>query len=943
MAGVLRLAAVVATVAFVGVFTVSAHGDPVPPIHVAIGPMGQGAPLGGEFDLADDGGFVSDWQIAYADCAKLVNYPDAQAPAGDELQGDAATTVPSSTNGGIANGGLTYVFNVRSGLGFSPPSTEQVTPASFVVAIERFEKLEQQNFVGILDAIQGAAAYRAGTASSISGLSVSGSQLTITLTAPDPLLPAKLAMPMFCAVPAGTSLTQISPSPLPSAGPYYVDPASVTRDGSTNELTGFHLLRNPNYGGSRPAVLPELDFSVQTHANSGTFVSDAIAGAEASPPTTDWVAAGLSAAQKGTLAPNYGPGSPPAAQGQQQYFEGPSAGTQYLVPNTTRPGLNDIRVRQALNYAVDRNTAAGFLFTDPNDQLTAPAFPGFVDYPLYPFSSDYATAQGLMQQAGYGPGNHLSLKIVVPPAGARFQIANDLVTRLANIYVDLTVVTMGAGQANAFVSNAANLPNWDLFATGWTPDFLDGSDVIGPLLDGSQIDGSGNLAPGSVDLGRFHDSAFDPDFNYAYNLDPGSGRDTAWVNLDRDLMATDAPLIPLSDFRNADFFSTRVGCQVYNPVYGIDIGRLCERSSVAAGGTVSTGSDTSSSDPVQTAVTSPAGGSVAVTTGSTATDVSGYDMLGDQVSIEAPASDAAHPLTLVFELDASVLAANGVTAGDVTVFRNAVPIADCTATDGTATPDPCISSRATQADGDAVLTVLTSHASQWNFGRRDTTPPTLASASLSANPVPAGSTVKLSVAASSDATAAEFFVDGQDNGAGLNLPLDGAAGTFVSGAFGSNLSVGTHTLGVRVGDEAQNWSAVRSVQLVVGAPRPFLVGLQSLTVGGGSIVHGSIAGNGSVGISGKSRIDGTVTVPAQGNLSVTGGSTVGGTVIGTTTAPSGCAGALNVGSGKTLTFSGTACLATVILSGKSTLKLAPGAVLYANSVSISGTSVVTHS
>jgi hypothetical protein len=36
----------------------------------------------------------------------------------------------------------------------------------------------------------------------------------------------------------------------------------------------------------------------------------------------------------------------------------------------------------------------------------------------------------------------------------------------------------------------------------------------------------------------------------------------------------------------------------------------------------------------------------------------------------------------------------------------------------------------------------------------------------------------------------------------------------------------------------------------------------------------------------RSRIDGTVTVPAQNKLSVTGGSTVGGTVIGTTTAPS---------------------------------------------------------
>jgi peptide/nickel transport system substrate-binding protein len=938
----LRLAVVAAIVAAVGVFTVPAHGDPTPPVRVAIGPMGQGAPLGGEFDLADDGGFLSDWLIAYADCAKLVNYPDAPAPAGDELQGDAATVVPSTSNGGITNSGLTYTFSLRSGLGFAPPSSEQVTPDSFVVAIERFEKLEQQNFQGILNAIQGAAAYRAGTASSISGLSVSGSQLTITLTQPDPLLPAKLAMPMFCAVPVGTSLSQISPTPLPSAGPYYVDPATVTRDATTHELTGFRLLRNPNYGGSRPAVLPELDFSAQTQANSSTFVNDAINGAKASPPTTDWVAAGLTASQKGTLSPNYGAGSPPAAQGKQQYFEGPSAGTQYLVPNTTRPGLSDVRVRQALNYAVDRNTAAGFLFTDPNDQLTAPAFPGFQDLSLYPFSSDYATARGLMQQAGYDSGHHLALKIIAPPSGTRNQVANDLVTRLANIYVDLTVVTMNTGAANSFVSNPANLPNWDLLATGWSPDFLDGSDVIGPLLDGSQIDPSGNLAPGSVDYGRFYDPDWDPVFEYAYSLDPGSGRDDAWANLDANLMANDAPVIPLSDFKSADFFSPRVGCQVYT-VYGIDIGRLCERTDVAAGGTVSTGSDTSSSDPVQTAVTSPAGGSVAVTTGTTATDVSGYDLLGQQVSIEAPASDAAHPLTLVFELDASALAAAGADANTVTVFRNGSPIDDCSPTHGTtADPDPCISSRATQTDGDAVLTVLTSHASQWNFGLADSTPPTVGSVSLSANPVPAGTSVKLSVSASSDATAAEFYVD-QDNGAGLNLPLEGGAGSFISGAFGSNLSAGTHTLGIRVRDDAQNWTAVRTIQLTVGPPQPFLVGLQGLTVSGGSVVHGSVAGNGSVVVSGKSGVDGTVTVPAQNKLSVTGGSTVGGTVIGTTTAPSSCSGALSLDKGRSLTVSGTVCYATVTVKGKSTLKLAPGAVLYANSVTIAGGSIVQRS
>jgi ABC-type transport system substrate-binding protein len=789
-------------VAVVGVFTVSAQGDPVPPVRVAIGPMGNGSQVGSEFDLANDGGSLGSWQIAYADCAKLVNYPDAAPPAGGQLQPDAATSLPT-----ILNDGLTYTFTIRSGLGFSPPSSEQVTPGSFVVAIERFEKLNQLGYRTVLDAIQGAAAYRAGSASSISGLSVSGDQLTMTLTKKDPVLLAKLTLPMFCAVPVGTSLSAISTTPLPSAGPYYVDPASVTRNGS-NELTSFTLLRNPNYGGSRPAVLPELDFTVQTNENASTFADDSIAGAEASPPTMDVVAVGAPASERAQLWQNYGPGSAPANAGEQQYFEGPADGTQYIVPNTTRPGLGDVRVRQALDYAVDRNTAASLFFADPTDQLIAPAFPGFADYSIYPFSSDYATAQTLMQQAGYGPTHRLALTLVTSPGNqARIAMANDLATRLQNIYIDLTVQTIP--NVIAYVSNPANLGSWDLFPIAWLPDYLDGSDVLGPIVDGRLLG-----TPGSVDYGQFHDPAYNAEFDYAASLDPGAARDAAWVNLDRDLMANDAPVIPVADLQIDGFFSTRVGCQVFNPIYGIDFGRLCERTSVAAGGTYSTGSGTTASDPVQTSVTSPQAGSVSVTSGPGATSVTGYNLLGSDVSVQAPVASAGDPLSLSFELDPTLLASQGATVDSVTVFRNGAAVADCSTSDGTATPDPCVSSRTTELSGDALITVLTSHASEWNFGQADSTPPTLDSEQLSANQVFYGNPVTLSVSTSSDATAAEFYVD-HDNGAGLNLPLEGGAGSFTSKAFGWNLPVGTHTIGVRASDAAGNWTSVQTVQLVV--------------------------------------------------------------------------------------------------------------------------------
>jgi hypothetical protein len=198
---------------------------------------------------------------------------------------------------------------------------------------------------------------------------------------------------------------------------------------------------------------------------------------------------------------------------------------------------------------------------------------------------------------------------------------------------------------------------------------------------------------------------------------------------------------------------------------------------------------------------------VTVSAGPRTTDTSGYRLLDSELSIEAPnAPDASDPLVITFQLDAAAMAAHGVTYDQVVVLRNGDAVPNCTATDGSATPDPCLSSRTLQGDGDATFVVLTSHASTWAFGAPDSTPPALNSASLSPAKFVVGGTTTLSASAASDADAGDFFVD-TDAGPGLNSALNGGSGSFSSPPFGSTLSVGNHTVGVRVRDEAGNWSA----------------------------------------------------------------------------------------------------------------------------------------
>ena len=140
------------------------------------------------------------YQLEYATCAKLVNYPDHAAPAGSRIVPEVARSLPIRSPDG-----KTYTFRIRPGFRFSPPSNELVTAQTFKLAIERGLKLPAALW-GRADDIVGAKAFAAGTATHVAGVVASGDRLTFRLTAPDPVFVSLLAEPLFCAVPTDTPL-----------------------------------------------------------------------------------------------------------------------------------------------------------------------------------------------------------------------------------------------------------------------------------------------------------------------------------------------------------------------------------------------------------------------------------------------------------------------------------------------------------------------------------------------------------------------------------------------------------------------------------------------------------------------------------------------------------------------------------------------------------------
>src|SRR3954465_5676009 len=71
------------------------------------------------------------WEIEYATCLKLMNYPDANGAKGSQLVPEAAAGFPK-----VSNNGKTYDFNVKAGfMKFS--NGQSVTAANFKAAIDR--------------------------------------------------------------------------------------------------------------------------------------------------------------------------------------------------------------------------------------------------------------------------------------------------------------------------------------------------------------------------------------------------------------------------------------------------------------------------------------------------------------------------------------------------------------------------------------------------------------------------------------------------------------------------------------------------------------------------------------------------------------------------------------------------------------------------------------
>ena len=157
----------------------------------------------------------------------------------------------------------------------------------------------------------------------------------------------------------------------------------------------------------------------------------------------------------------------------------PQMRTDYVYYNHARKPINDIRVRQALNYAVDRQAILKSVLYGYGT-VAASMLPPMLYWndQLKPYPFDVAKAKALMQEAGLGGGFSTEILLYSGDNQAS-QIATILKDEWKAIGVDLKVTVLEAGTVRA----RRKAGDFDMIKSYYTSDVIDPDELVAFGID----------------------------------------------------------------------------------------------------------------------------------------------------------------------------------------------------------------------------------------------------------------------------------------------------------------------------------------------------------------------------------------------------------------------------------------------------------------------------
>ena len=404
---------------------------------------------------------VEGWEVMYNTYIPLLTYKHAKGADGAEVVPALAEAMPE-----VSPDGKTYTLKLRPNMKYSDGT--DIKASDFPYAIQRLFKANSGGSV-FYETIVGATEYAEGKADSIIGITTDDATgaITIKLTEPSGTFDNLLALSFSAPVPPSTPLdADATPNPPASSGPFM-----ITNVEAPQTMT---MERNPNFQSVKDAGASEVaDAQVdkititQNKNNSAqvTAVQQNQVDFMVDPPDADRLP---------EVKAKYG----------DRFRLEDSINTYYFWMNNQKAPFNDLRVRQAINYAIDPE-ALNRVFggrLHPTQQILPPGMPGYEEFKLYP-GPDMAKAKALIAEANPADRDITVWTNDEPDRKRIGEYYHDLLNQLG-FNATLNVI---AGDVYFTTIGNQSTPDLDTGFANWFQDFPHPDDFFRPLLNGASI------------------------------------------------------------------------------------------------------------------------------------------------------------------------------------------------------------------------------------------------------------------------------------------------------------------------------------------------------------------------------------------------------------------------------------------------------------------------
>jgi peptide/nickel transport system substrate-binding protein/oligopeptide transport system substrate-binding protein len=432
----------------------------------------------------------------------------------------------------VSPDGLTYTFKLRKGVKFT--NGREVVASDVKYSIERaVDPKTQGPGAGFFGAIKGFDTVTGGTSTTLDGIATpDDSTVIFTLSRPDATFLHVLAINFASVVPKEAVEA--------AAGDFGKMPVGsgtfVLKEWTVGQRLVFE--RNPDYF---VKDMPHIDtFTVEV--GQEPLVA-------------------LLRLQKGEVD-IAGDGVPPAKfleiknspEGADIIVDGAQLHTGYITLNTKVAPFDNVKVRQALNMAINKERITRILngrATAANQPLP-PLMPGY-DTAFTGYAFDVEKAKALLAEAGFPDGFETILYSTNTDPQPR--IAQAIQQDLAAVGVKAEVRALAQANVIAAGGTEGEAPMIWSGGMAWIADFPDPSNFYGPIL------GCGGAVQGGWNWSWYCNKDLDARAIAADSMsDPAKAteRQAEWGKIFTDIMA-DAPWIPLTNERRVVAKSPRMG------------------------------------------------------------------------------------------------------------------------------------------------------------------------------------------------------------------------------------------------------------------------------------------------------------------------------------------------------------------------------------------------